>query len=150
MLSETPAVLITGADPLFDVTLANLLTSAGIPTLLGSSSPHRVSLGCTTVILRWEDPSTIPEVFDTGHTIRTVVLGIPEAASRETLGEIKSFTDLAKAEGVGHFVVLGKAGEEIEDVSAYLEGKGEYYAVLKLTDTDHRTYGFICSICPIS
>ena len=96
MLSDSPAVLITRFNPSFDVILANLLIPAGIPTLCGTSAPLRVDSGGTNVTLRWEDPSTIPEVFDTGHTIRTVVLGLPDSVGRVVLWEMKSFADLAK------------------------------------------------------
>jgi hypothetical protein len=150
MLSGSPAVLITSVDPPFDTTLTNLLISAGIPVVLGTSSPHRVALGCTTVILRWEDPNTIPEVFDTGHTIQTVVLGIPDAGSREILGEIEAFTDLARAEGVDRFIIVGKEGARVEEVCAHLEEKGAPYAVLVLKYTDHRKHLFIPSIFSIS
>ena len=138
MLSSSPAVLITSFNPSFDVILANLLISAGIPTLCGTSAPLRVDSGGTNVTLRWEDPSTIPEVFDTGHTIRTVVLGLPDSVGHVVLGEMKSFADLAKAEGVVRFVLLGTGGLRMEEVSSYLEQRELSYTVVNIGAGDVR------------
>jgi hypothetical protein len=140
MLSEAPAVLIANTEMSLGIAVASQLASAGVPALLATSSlllPPAVPPRCSTVTLNWDDPASIPQVFDTRHSIQTVVLGITTSAQDEVLAGMRLFVDLAKAEGVEQFILVGDGGSATEDISPYLEESGVSFEVLGMRNADN-------------
>ncbi|TEB20828.1 hypothetical protein FA13DRAFT_1742615 [Coprinellus micaceus] len=137
MLSEAPAVLIANTETTLGISIASRLVSAGVPALLAIPSPLPVPPSCSTTTLNWDDPTSIPQVFDTRHSIQTVVLGMPASAQDEVLAGMRRFVDLAKAEGVERFILVGDGGSATEDISSYLEESGVSFKVLGMRSADN-------------
>ena len=138
MLSNAPAVLIAKTETSLGFAVASQLASAGIPTLLTTSpqTPTPVPPNFSTVILDREDAASIPQVFDTGHSIRTVVLGIPTSVEEAVLAGMRIFVDLANVEGVKRLILLGNGGSGAEHLVSYLKESGVSFEVLRHGNVD--------------
>ncbi|KAJ3549907.1 hypothetical protein NMY22_g710 [Coprinellus aureogranulatus] len=135
MLSNPPpAVLIIGSGSATDMALLRQLTSCSIQVAFATPSTTTQKStypGCANITLRWDDPTTFSNAFDTPFNVQYAAFILPEEFDRRTFGYIQSFIDLAHAEGVKEFIVISGKERVEGDMSAYLHSKGARYTSLR-------------------